>query len=880
MIVDRGTRLGPYEILEPLGSGGMGEVYSARDTRLNRTVAIKVSKSQFTDRFEREARAVAALNHPNICALYDVGPDYLVMELVEGPTLAARIGAAAGRSGRIALEETLAIARQIADALEAAHEKGIVHRDLKPANIKITPDGTVKVLDFGLATAAQERTAGDAASSPTLTISAQNTGTLLGTAAYMAPEQARGTTVDKRADIWAFGVVLYEMLTGNPMFAGETVSDILAGVLRAEPDWNALPPDTPPALRSLLRRCLQRDRKRRLRDIGDARLELEDAPAAAAPARARSPLPWVLAALLAGALIGATWSRLRPAPQFPRAVSRWTVMPAPSSLSDVALSRDGTRMVYAGATAGAEPLMLSFLDRPDAKPLPGTAGAVGPIFSPDGQWIAYYEGEKLKKIPVSGGPPITVCEAVRQRGRTWGDDDSIVYGTVDGGLMRVSAAGGTPKALTTPDRKKGETSHQWPHFLPGAKALIFTISNGGSYDTAQIAVLDVERGSYRTLVNGGFSGHYVPTGHLVFARDGRLFAAPFDTKRLAVTGAEVPVIQDLSLVTLGTARYAISDSGLLVYLAATPLQERTIEWVDRNGNRQASSLPPRRYIDVRLSPDGRRFATSIANSNLGRLDIWIGELERGTLTRLTSEDWNFSPVWTPDGRHVTFGSRGGGAQLIKQIAADGSGKPELLLEGATQLTPVSWTPRGDLLLFLTRNSGTMQLSLLPASVGGRPADPRRMLETAPGEGHGDAQVSPDGQWFAYESNESGRFEVYVRPFPGPGAKSAVSTQGGDNPRWSASGRELFYRDPVRNRIMSVEVRTTPEFRAGQPRPLFALHSEGYGALAGISVGWDVTPDGQRFLVITSPEGQESGVRLQAVVNWFEELRRLVPPEGK
>ena len=881
MILDRGTKLGPYEILEPLGAGGMGEVYKARDTRLNRSVAIKISNARFTERFGREARAIAALNHPHICALYDVGPDYLVMELVEGPTLAARVAA-----GPILLDEALAIARQIAEALEAAHEKGIVHRDLKPANIKITPDGVVKVLDFGLAKAAEEPApAGDPSVSPTMTLSPTRLGVILGTAAYMSPEQARGATVDKRADIWAFGVVLYEMLTGKAMFEGESMSDILAAVLRADPDWTALPSETPQSVRRLLRRCLERDRKRRLRDIGDARLEMDEAPEAvpaAVTARRRSPLLWVIAALFVGALVGVTWSRLRPAPaQLPRPVSRWTVLPPGAAVSDVAVSRDGTRLVYAGPSAGAEPLMLSLLDRPDPKPLPNTTGAVGPVFSPDGQWIAFYEGNRLRKVPVTGGPPVTVCDAGRQRGRTWGDDDSIVFGSIDGGLMRVPAAGGIPQALTTPDRRKGETAHQWPDFLPGARAIIFTVVIGGSYDTAKIAVLDLKLGTYRTVVDGSFSGHYVPTGHLVFARSGKLFAKPFDVERLVATGPEVPVIQDLSLITLGTGRYAISDSGLLVYLANVPLEDRTVEWVDRKGNRQASGLPPREYTDVRLSPDGHRMAASIASGNLSHLDIWIGELERGTLTRLTSEDWNFSPVWTPDGRRVTFASRGGGtSQFMKVVAANGSGRPEVLLEGATQLTPLSWTPGGDLLLFLSRDSGLMRIQLLPAPVSGVASKPRRLLEPGLGEGHGDAQASPDGRWIAYASNESGRFEIYARPFPGPGAKLTISTQGGESPRWSGSGRELFYRDPVKNQLMAVDIQTTPELRAGHPHPLFALRSTSTDAQLAMTGSWDVTPDGKRFLVITAPEGQETGVRLQAVVNWFEELRRLVPAEGK
>jgi serine/threonine-protein kinase len=883
--LEPGQCLGPYRIESFIAAGGMGEVYRATDTRLHREVAIKVSAARFTDRFEREARVIASLNHPHICQLYDIGPNYLVMELVEGPTLADRI-----RQGALPLEEALAVARQIAEALEAAHEKGRVHRDLKPANVKITPEGVVKLLDFGLAKAAEAAAvAGDPSDSPTQTISATRAGVILGTAAYMSPEQARGIAADKRADIWSFGVVLYEVLTGRHLFVGDTVSDTLAGVLKTDPDWSALPPETPGSIRRLLRRCLQRDRKKRLPDIGVALMEIDEAQAepqapAVTAAPRRSPLLWVVATLLAGTLIAVSWSRLQPVPaQLARPVSRWTAtLPGPA-VSDLALSRDGTHLVYAGATAGADSLILRALDRQDAKPLAGTAAAVGPVFSPDGQWIVFFEGEKLEKVAVTGGPPITVSKAPDQRGRTWGDDDTIVYGTLDGGLMRVPAAGGVPQPLTTPDRGKGEVAHQWPSFLPGAQAIIFTIITGGSPDASQIAVLDLKHGSYRTVVNGGSNARYAPSGHLIFGRSGRLFAAPFDARRLVVTGLEVPVIQDLSTSLIGPARFAFSDSGLLVYLGGgQKIPGRTVEWADRLGSRQASTLPPRLYSDISLSPGGRWVAASIAASDTGFVpggaDIFIGDLERGTLTRLTSEGLNFSPIWAPDGRRVTFSSRWGGRQFLKQAAADGSGRPEVLLEGSTQLIPLSWTPNADLLLFLTRDSGLMQILLLPATTNPVHSKPRRLLEAGLGEGHRDAQVSPNGRWIAYASNESGRFEIYARPFPGLGAKWPISTEGGESPRWSGSGRELFYRDPVKSQLMAVEVQTAPEFRAGHPRPLFTLHSTGPSTQSGLYKDWDVARDGKRFLVINAPEGSETGVRLQAVVNWFEELRRMAPPQ--
>ena len=884
------SSIGHYRITAKLGEGGMGAVYRATDTKLNREVAVKVLPSAFAQdpdrmaRFEREAHVLASLNHPGIAAIYGVEEGALILELVEGPTLAERIA-----QGAFPIDEALPIARQIADALDYAHEKGIVHRDLKPANIKITPEGRVKVLDFGLAKALgnEPATAGPT-SSPTLTMRATMAGTIIGTAAYMAPEQARGATVDRRTDIWAFGVVLYEILTGRPMFTGDSVSDVVAAVLRAEPDWNALPPDTPASVRGLLRRCLCKDRKKRLRDIGDALLDLDEAPEApATQAERRSPIVWVVAGALALALIAEAWFRLRPpSAQLAQPVSRWTTI-LPTAVTDVALSRDGRLLVYAGPVSGAGSLILRALDRQEFRPLQGTGAAVGPVFSPDGQWIAFYEGERLAKIAVAGGPPITICQAPVQRGRTWGDDSTIVYGTVDGGLMQAPAAGGTPKALTTPDRAKGEVAHQWPWFLPGARAIVFTVVLGGSPDATQIAVLDRKSGSYHVIVNGGSNGRYAASGHLIFSRSGTtlpgtgrpgaLYAAPFDARRLEVTGPEVPVINDLTSYSAVGLRYAISDSGLLVYLgqgAVSP--ERTLDWVDRQGNRRPSGLPLRRYGDISLSPDGQRVAASIAGND-GARGIWVGDLDRGTLTPITSGDVNTSPVWRPDGRRVTFGSYATGRWLLREVAADGTGTTEELGQSVAQCYPLSWTPGADLLLYLSRERSSMQISLLSAPVGGVKGKPHPLLEAALGEAHGEARVSPDGRWIAYASNESGRDEIYVRPFPALSAKAPISTQGGESPHWTRNGRELVYWDPVKGQLMAVDVQTTPEFRAGRPRPLFALESavSGVWTLA-LYRGWDVAADGKRFLVISAPRSAETGVKLQAVVNWFEELRRLVP----
>ncbi|HKE28937.1 MAG TPA: protein kinase [Bryobacteraceae bacterium] len=853
-----GAKVGPYEILAPLGAGGMGEVHRARDTRLKRDVALKVLPEAFARdpermaRFQREAEVLASLNHPNIAQIYGVEGGALVMELVEGEPLRAP------QSRETALD----YARQIADALEAAHEKGITHRDLKPANIMVTPH-VVKVLDFGLAAVAQS-SSGDPSTSPTLTISPTHAGMILGTAAYMSPEQARGKNVDKRADIWAFGCVLYEMLTGKQAFPGETTSDILAAVLAKDRDLGELPV----SVRPVVEKCLRKDPRKRWRDIGDVRTALEEgAPAPSVAPRRVSWLPWAIAGALAAALLAAALRR--EAPPLPLPVSRWTTMLSAADAVGIELSRDGTRIVYGSGGPG---LMLRMLDRAEAKRLAGVQGS-GPTFSPDGQWIVYYAAnEKLMKIPVNGGAPIAICEAPRQRGRTWGDDDTIVYGTIDGGLMRVSATGGVPAALTTPDRQKGEIAHQWPHYLPGAGAIVFTINTGGTYENARIGVLDVKRRSYRAVVDGASNGNYVPTGHLVYARSGTLFAAPFDAKRLVLTGPEAPVIEDLRIGALGIPQYGFSDSGLLVYLGSggRPLNDRTVEWVDRHGAQHASALPPRLYTGIRLSPDGQRVAATIESGGAESGDIWIGELQRGTMIRLTSDEVNYSAVWTPDGRLVTFATSQGGRQRLYQAAADGSTKPQLLLEVNSRAYPMSWTPDGGQLLFLTLG-GTWLLPVREGVAGGEP----RSLD--PGRTRRDAQVSPDGRWIAYESNESSRSEIYVQPFPGVGAKAPVSTEGGETPRWPRSGRELFYLDRARNQIMAVDVQTGPDFHAGHPRSLFSLHPM-FGRVFESKQTWDVTPDGERFLVINAPDNEETSVKMQVVVNWFEELRRRVPVE--
>ena len=859
MPLSAGDKLGPYEILAPIGAGGMGEVYRARDPRLNRDVAVKISQEHFSDRFEREARAVAALNHPNICTLFDVGPDFLVMELIEGEA----------PKGPLPLDEALAIARQIADALDAAHEKGIVHRDLKPANIKIKPDGAVKVLDFGLART-MEAASGDPrnspTNSPTMTISPTRAGMLMGTAAYMSPEQARGKAVDKRADIWAFGVVLYELLTGRRPFHGEDLTEILASVLRDKPDRSAVPVQ----VRRLIESCLEKDPKKRLRDIGDVWGRLDQPvlqPADAAPDRSKLYwLPWAIAVLTLVAAGVATWEWWHvPAPS-PRTVTR-SVMSLPSFALYPALSRDGTRLVYSQSDAGLPRLTLRMMDQLEGKPIPGAEYGLYAEFSPDGQWIVYLSFPppfKLKKIPVTGGASITLCDVphrpTESGGESWGPDDSIVFSSA-AGLMRVPAAGGTPQSLTTVNTKNGESSHSRPQFLPGGYAILFTIG-GDSADSSRIAMLDLKTGAYRVLVNGGFAGRYVPSGHLVYARGGILFAIPFDVKRLTVTGSETPVVESVY-----SEHYAFSDSSLLVFnssgFASKPSSK--LEWTDRQGVAQVLPEPPHAWAEIAVSPHGNLVAGSIIDSTGG---IWIYDLERRRMSRMTFEGWSYNPVWSPDGRWVTYQLVHRGKSGMYRVAADKSGPPELLVADEIGVIPQSWTPDGKTLFFNQMKDGKIQIWMLPAPGSSGESQPRRFSGSSFNQEGG--QISPDGKWLAYSSDESGRYEVYVVPFPGPGGKSQISVQGGRVPVWSRKGRELYFVDANTNQLMAVDVPAGPVFRAGRPQALFKLPGSN-----PTDAVWAVTPDPKRFLVAHLPE-TAAGTTFTVITNWFDDLLRRAP----
>ena len=864
---------------------------------------------------------LASLNHPNIATIYGLeesnGTYALVMELVEGPTLAEKIGVAQGpppgpaafqleepqrRKAGVALQidETLQIAKQIAEGLEYAHERGVIHRDLKPANVKVRPDGTVKILDFGLAKALEDTpAAGSINDSPTISAAATREGMILGTAAYMSPEQARGKPADKRADIWAFGVVLYEMFTGQRLFGKETVSDTLAAVITKEPDWEVLPPSTPPRIRELARRCLTKEPRRRLGDIGEARIAIEETLSGAAevgaglvPAlgRPQEPalnavegaplqraLPWALAAISTVLLLAlAISNKLRTPRPTTRPIARLVVTLPPSdrlalgNTPVLSLSPDGSRLVYVANHSGSTQLHVRAIGRFEATPIPGTEGAESPFFSPDGQSGGFFAEGKLKRVSLSGGAPFTVCSAASNRGGSWGPDDIIIFTPSPvTGLFRVSAAGGSPKPVAVPDRKKGELSYRWPQILPGGKAVLVTIWNGITVDAARIDVLSLETGKHRVVVDGGTYARYVPSGHLVYARAGGLLAVPFDLKRLQVTGSPVSILEGVSMnPDFGAAEFSSSADGSLAYVAGgSNGGESTFLWVDRKGVAQPLPAPPRAYTSPRLSPDGRRLAVAIKGAaNPG---VWLYELGRGTLTRLTEISGTVPwLIWTPDGKRLTFPSLAGGAMDLYWMSADGSGIPERLIRGEIYLWPGSWSPDGRVLAFTEVDPTTGWDIWVLEIEGDRKARP--FLQTPSNEGG--AVFSPDGRWLAYQSDEAGRAEIYVRPFPGPGGKSQISTEGGTEPVWSRDGRELFYRNGDKMIVAAVE--TKPGFAAGKPKLLFEGHYE--TSIYPYEPNYDVSPDGQRFLMIKASEQESAATQLNVVLNWSDELRRLAP----
>ena len=874
----------------------MGEVYRAIDKNLGRPVAIKVLPAAFAGdkermaRFEREAKLLALLNHPNIAAIHGLeeseGKRFLVLELAEGETLRMRL-----EKGSLPIEEALETCRQLAEGLEAAHEKGIVHRDLKPGNIMITPEGKVKILDFGLAKAFMtETTDTDIANSPTITGQVTEPGVILGTAAYMSPEQARGRSVDKRADIWAFGSILYECLTGRRAFEGESVSETLAAILRGEPEWKALPVNLPWRIADLLHRCLQKNPHDRMHDAGDARIDIEEAakyptrPAETAPSPAwRRLLPWALTAAVGA---GAIWIWFHSSSRTSREIVRSTInLPASqrltggSSTEDLSggfsrparrafcLSPDGENLVYSAVSEKTVRLYIRPLDQTEARPIPGTEDGAVPFFSPDGKWIGFFAEGKLKKVALAGGPPVTLCDA-DSSGASWGSNGFIAF---DNGqtLSKVRQEGGAPEALTT--LQKGEACHVLPEMLPNGKAVLYTLCSPGSgFNNGdwKIVAQSLETGKRQVVVEEGADPRFLPTGHLLFAKKGTLMAVSFDPDRLELRGTPLPVSEDVMQAlfsvwinqSLASAQYAVSNSGILAFVpgGVYPDVKETLVWVDLNGAVQPLATPQQMYFCPRISPDGRQIAFT---SFYKERNVWIIDIERGSARKVTFEGVNFIVCWGPDSRSLTFDWSTGGPFDIYVKAVDANREASALFKTEQDSYPISWTSDGKLLAF-GQQGGVWIFHSEDRRMEQLTKIPQDMIWPA---------LSPDGHWLAYGSGESGLTEIYVQAFPGLGAKYILSIEGGFEPAWSPSGQQLYYRHD--DKMMVVDFKPGQGAVTTKPRELF----EGQYDRDAPVRSYDIHPDGKRFLMRKMSDQQPQPVRqIQLVQNWFEELKRLVP----
>jgi eukaryotic-like serine/threonine-protein kinase len=914
MPLSAGARLGVYEVTALIGEGGMGQVYRARDTKLNRDVALKILPDAFASdpdrlaRFTREAQTLAALNHANIAHIHGLeetgGVRALVMELVNGEDLTQRIA-----HGAIPVAEALPIAMQIAEALEAAHEQGIVHRDLKPANIKVKADGTVKVLDFGLAKALNPEGAGasaDAALSPTITTPAMTMrGVILGTAAYMSPEQTRGQAVDKRADIWAFGCVLFEMLTGAQAFGGETISDALANVLGRDLNWMALPGSTPASIRRLLARCLERDPKRRLHDVADARLDIEEAldRPRAVPIEAADQAPSLSSrvtltvvglvagvALLAGAVGAIVFVRSRgvvaaPAPDVVRFVASLPPGTTLSSIAPAAVpSPDGRHFVIVGrddqADVGSDALFLRAANEITARKIPGTDRSGRPFFSPDGRWIGFFRlagsgvtaGDVLMKIPLEGGAPEMIARvngtgAQTIQGADWGTDGTIVFAQRSGtsgfmGLSRVSASGGTPSDLLSADVGRGE-EYAWPQWLPGGEHVLFSIHKQGG-QAEGVAILSLKTGEKRVVVADAAYGRLAPTGHLLFVRGGNLLAAAFSQSRLEITGESIVVQPGIGYqAASASADFAVataSGAAAMVFRDPTFQDASSLIWVDRQGGVTPIASPERGFRQPRLSPDGQQLVVDISTAS-GR-DIWICDLRRGLLSRVTTtEGFPETPLWSPDGSSVAWVSQADGKFHVVRKRADGSDVEQRLWSTVEHIHLNAWAPDGRSLLINATHGqrhNLVEVTLQP-QVSARPFRESRFNEWG-------ATISPDGHRVAFVSDESGQAEVYVTSRNGAG-KMLVSSAGGTQPLWSHDGRELFYTSG--RRLMSVAVAAADSVDVGPSHLLFeAPHIGG-----DRDPSYAVSPDGQRFLMMRLAKNNAVGAEVVVTLNWLDELMK-------
>lgn len=908
MQVGPGSHVGSLKIVSLIGSGGMGEVYLAQDVRLGRDVAVKILPETLADdpgrrnRFEREARMLASLNHPNIATLYgltDIGRHIaLEMEFVPGDTLADRL-----RRGPIRVEDALPIFKQLAQALEAAHERGIVHRDLKPANIKVPADGRVKVLDFGLAKAMDAESSDDGRPDAAFTVTSSHTqpGMILGTARYMSPEQARGLPVDRRSDIWSFGCVVYETLCGAPPFMADTASDTLAAILKDEPDWSVVA--GPPPLQRLLRRCLQKDPQSRLRDIADARLEIEELlleTSASRPVASRTwPAKmrrWHVRALMGGLLalvatvitIGLWWSWPRPALPAP---ARVAILLPPGhrlvmgSAPVLALSPDGQRLVYAAATPGRlTALYLRPLDRFEASPLPGTEAASAPFFSPDGRWVGFYASDGIQRVSLDGGAPLRICAAPPISGAAWLTDGTIVFGTTlaGDGLWRVSADGGTAEPLTTPERAQGEIQHRYPLALPDSTIAFTVVTDNGAVG----AVLPPGARTWGKLPQVQPAGgiQWASGGHLVTSQGMSLLAIPFDMTTGDVSGSPVP-LSERTIATAGDGTpFAVAQSGTLAYVPGrTAAPSRALMLVDRDGRATPLGVTPGAFVHPRFSPDNRWLAVTI-ETDTGS-DVWLQDQARSTRSRLTAGDRSGFAVWSPDSGAVGFHATRLGPWTLYARPVDGSTPAESLvagarpeasavwsrdpsetllpgfvpsLTGANPLFPQSWHADGRTIAFVERKpNGEHDIWVVE-----RGRDPAPFLLTPADESS--PEFSPDGRWLAYVSDESGRNEVYVQPYPGPGGRWLASTAGGTDPVWSPDGREMYYLQG--DQMMAVPFVTTPAPSPGVPRRLF----EGAYERSAVGRNYDLSPDGTRFVMIRGDQADRPP-QIHVVLNWASEI---------
>ncbi len=876
--------LGHYRILEKLGAGGMGEVYLAEDSKLGRRVALKVlppdvaASPERLQRFESEARAVAALNHPNIVTVHSVeeadGVRFITMELVRGKTLTASIH-------RMSLREFLDVAVPLADALSAAHQQGIVHRDLKPDNVMVTEEGRVKILDFGLAKM-RAKPSGDSepfAASHLPTKSVTSPGVIVGTVAYMSPEQAEGKGVDQRSDIFSLGIILFQLLAGRHPFPGDSAASVLSGILKDTPPLvSELDSRVPRELARIVRRCLEKGLTRRYQSALDLRNDLQEvkediesgaiekrATLDAAPAARKLTrfLPWALAAILGAAAV-ATMLLAPGRDVSPQPVRRFVIRPpAESKLTEVSLSPDGSRLLFRATQGDRTLLYLQSLDQFAPRPLEGTDGAYEPFFSPDGEWVGFAAEGKLKKVPLSGGEPVTLCDADNVIGANWGDAGNIFFGSINSPLRQVSAEGGEPRSFLEPDNERGDLDFHYPQILPGGEAMLLTRHDkSGVFGIEVYSFATQER---KRLLEDAFYGRFAPTGHLVYGRGNSLLAAPFDLGRMEVSGTSVLVVENVNGSPKdGQVYSSIAKDGTLVYVPRPSRDGRSLVWVDRNGREEPLPLAPRAFSNPRLSPDGKQLAVSIEDAD--RQDIWVFDLERDTEHRVTFEGQNESPIWTPDGSRLTFTSGEGGGRNLFWKPADGSGVAERLTESELRQWPSDWSPDGKTLAFMeTDPTDYWSLALLRLD-----GEPRTEPLTRTRGRHNKPRFSPDGRWIAYASNA----EVFIQPFPGPGGPRQISINGGRDPLWAPNGRELLYMLPGDGdlfTVMAVAIETSPSVRSGRPQKLF----EQRYVRAPYGASFDIAADG-RFLMIKPSEDEVAPLRIQLVQGWFEELKRRVP----